>query len=159
MCYTVPHRVSSTTHLSRWEHNLSVEHTIHLMDVSRISAHLTNVPLLVLSFCCKNKARICANNRNGWLSEGKLCGSISWRHSVICFHFPLVSLWSSLLSVTAPVSIVSERWLKAGFEHERFYFGVLLFCPHDHPWEPSSKCIAQLHCPGVFWKKSWQTDP
>lgn len=51
---------------------------------------------LCLSFCCKNKVRICANNRNGWLSEGEPLCSISCRQSVICFHFPLVSLWSRL---------------------------------------------------------------
>lgn len=97
---------------------------------------------LCLSFCYKNKARICANNRNEWLSEGEPKGSISCRYSVVCFHFPLVSLWSKLVSVTASVSIVSERWLKARFGHERFSSDVFLFCPHDPPGGPFLKCIA-----------------
>lgn len=63
-------------------------------------------------------------------------GSISCRHSVVCFHFPFSVSVHQLVSVTAPVSIVSEHWLKAGFEHKCFYFGVFLFCPHDPPGGP-----------------------
>lgn len=75
----------------------SVKHKIHLVEKSQGSAFtLLMYRYLCLSFCCKNKARICANNRNGWLSEGEPQCSISCRHSVVCSHFPLVSLWSTL---------------------------------------------------------------
>lgn len=115
---------------------------------------------LCLSFCCKNKARICANNRNGWLSEGEPRGSISCRHSVVCFHFPFSVSVVQFVAVTAPVSIVSERWLKAGFGLERSYFGVFLFCPHGHP----RGALLEVYCTVTLRResseeKTWQRDP
>lgn len=87
-------------------------------------------------------------------------GSISCRHSVVCFRFPFSVSVVQLVSVTAPVSIVSEQWLKAVFEHERFYF--LLRFPVLSPWSSrgaSLKFIAQLRCPRVHSRKKhgWVT--
>lgn len=80
-------------------------------------------------------------------------GSISCRHSVVCFHFPFSVSVHQLVSVTAPVSIVSEHWLKAGFEHKCFYFGVFLFCPHDPPGGPPWSLSHSYACPWVHSRK------
>lgn len=91
---------------------------------------------LCLSSCWKNKARICANNRNEWLSKGKPPRVVfhvdtQW----FVFTSPLVSLWSSLFvwRLLSPLCQTNDWKL---FEHERFYFGVFLFCPHDPPGGP-----------------------
>lgn len=91
---------------------------------------------LCLSFCSKNKARICANNRTEWLSEGKPQSRISCRHSGCLFSLPFSVSVVPLVSLTAPVSIVSDQWLKAGFGHEHLYFSTFLFCPRDPPRGP-----------------------
>lgn len=114
---------------------------------------------LCLSSCWKNKARICANNRNEWLSKGKPPpGSISCRHSVVCFHFPFSVSVVQLVCVTAPVSIVSDQWLKAVWA-----WTLLLWrFPVLSPWSSrgaSLKFIAQLRCPRVHsrTKHGWVT--
>lgn len=114
---------------------------------------------LCVSSCCKNKARMCANNRNKRLSVGKPQGSISCWHSVICFHFPFSVSVVHLISVTAPVSIVSEQWLKVGFENERVCFGVFLFCPPDPPWGPPWSLSHSSAAHESTQEKTWLSDP
>lgn len=60
--------------------------------------------------------------------------------------------------VTASVSIVSLEWLKAGFERDRFYFGIFLFAPRSSRGA-SMKFITELHCPLLHWRRKtlWVT--
>lgn len=111
-----------------------------------------------LSFCSKNKARIWANNRNRWLSEGKPQGSISCRHSGICFHFPRCLCgpicyfdWSCLHCVRA----VIESWVWAWTVLLQSFPVLPPPFPEGAPWSLSHSYVAQESSE----VKTWQTDP
>lgn len=118
-----------------------------------------------LSFCSENKARICANNRNEWLSEGTPQGSISCRHSVVCFHFLLVSLWSSLFLWLLLSPLCQSNDWKPGLGMNTSTLAFSCFAPPlpppppilpgGPPWSVSHSYTTQESSQ----EKTWLSDP
>lgn len=114
-----------------------------------------------LSFCSNNKARICANNRNEWLSEGEPQGSISCRHSAVCFHFPSVSLWSSLFLwlLLSPLCHSSDWKPGLGMNASTLAFSCFAPAPTNPPGGPPWSVSHSYLTRESSQEKTWLSDP